>query len=204
MVECRAMAVSMLKRPRLTFPSDVAAFVEERYRSASCILEYGSGGSTVLAAELPNKEVFSVESDQAWAERLSEFFRQYDGVQSRPTIFHVDIGETGKWGYPVNKKMQHVFPGYSCAIWEEMSVNPDLILIDGRFRVSCFLISVALAKKGALVLFDDFVGRAEYDVILKYCEPISFVGRMAEFRMSSGALRGEFFLDFAKYSKDPR
>ena len=39
------------RRPDLTFPAPVAEAVRAAYAQAECILEYGSGGSTVLAAE---------------------------------------------------------------------------------------------------------------------------------------------------------
>ena len=44
--------------------------VQAAYAGAQVILEYGSGGSTVLAAAMPGKTVFSVESDPAWARGL--------------------------------------------------------------------------------------------------------------------------------------
>ena len=39
-----------MQRPKLTFPDDVAKYVTEAYERHDSILEYGSGGSTVLAS----------------------------------------------------------------------------------------------------------------------------------------------------------
>ena len=38
-----------IRKPELTFSPEVADLVRETYAAASVILEYGSGGSTVLA-----------------------------------------------------------------------------------------------------------------------------------------------------------
>jgi hypothetical protein len=50
----------------LTLPADEARLLQDHYARAGVVLEYGSGGSTLLAARL-GKQVFSVESDAAWA-----------------------------------------------------------------------------------------------------------------------------------------
>ena len=54
----------------LTFGPAESDFLCRYYEAADTILEYGSGGSSVLAAEL-GRTVYSVESDKAWAERLA-------------------------------------------------------------------------------------------------------------------------------------
>ena len=64
------MTGAISERPKLTFPPDEAAWVEEVYDAARVILEYGSGGSTVLAGEKLGCRVFSVESDKNWCENL--------------------------------------------------------------------------------------------------------------------------------------
>ena len=53
-------------RPTLTLPEAEAALITAAYDKAEVILEYGSGGSTVLAADL-GKKVVAVESDRDWA-----------------------------------------------------------------------------------------------------------------------------------------
>jgi hypothetical protein len=54
----------------LTFGAEESECLCRHYEAAGTILEYGSGGSTVLAAEL-GRTVFSVESDKAWAGRIA-------------------------------------------------------------------------------------------------------------------------------------
>ena len=65
-----------MPRPDLTLPKAEAAWLAEFYGVAGTILEYGSGGSTVLAAEMPGKTVYSVESDLAWAADMAAYFEE--------------------------------------------------------------------------------------------------------------------------------
>ena len=61
------------QRPVLTLPPAEAEALRAAYAIADVILEYGSGGSTALAAEMPGKTVFSVESDAAWLAGMQGF-----------------------------------------------------------------------------------------------------------------------------------
>jgi predicted O-methyltransferase YrrM len=65
------------------------------------ILEYGSGGSTVLASEMPGKTVFSVDSDRRWARNLQSYLDQAE-TNSPVHLHHSSIGKTGKWCRPVD------------------------------------------------------------------------------------------------------
>ena len=56
---------SMFKEFQLTFPKPVADFVRSQYSSSKCILEYGSGGSTVFAAS-QGKTIITTESSAQW------------------------------------------------------------------------------------------------------------------------------------------
>lgn len=64
--------------------------------SANSILEYGSGGSTALAASL-NKKIVTVETDRKYLDELLDFC-------DSPNItgIHVNVGPTKHWGYAVN------------------------------------------------------------------------------------------------------
>lgn len=66
----------LIERPALTLPPEEAEWVCSHYQAANVILEYGSGGSTVLASELSGKKVFSVESDKMWYRMMKRYLRQ--------------------------------------------------------------------------------------------------------------------------------
>lgn len=50
--------------------------------------------------------------------------------------------------------------------------NIDLVMIDGRFRVACCLKCYNIISDICLIVFDDFLDREQYHVVLKYFEII--------------------------------
>jgi protein O-GlcNAc transferase len=170
-----------MQKPCLTFPLEIADYVSKVFDHGSVILEYGSGGSTVLAAEKPKKIIYSVESDRKWALRMRLYFAA-NKFNSIPLMYWVDIGETCEWGGAANELFWKNFYNYSTGIWyENFFRQPDVILIDGRFRVACFLATLALTERSVMVLFDDYKERSFYHVAEEFYPVVEFVGRMAVF-----------------------
>ena len=82
--------------PALTFPDEVVTFLRKEYEKADVILEFGSGGSTFLAAGQPGKTIVSVESDPAWAQRMRDIAAAHP-LPSPPRVIHADIGPVLPW-----------------------------------------------------------------------------------------------------------
>ena len=61
----------------LTFSPEIIDFLEAQYSRAEGILEYGSGGSSVLGLSL-KKQLAAVESDLEWLNRLKEHLVSLD------------------------------------------------------------------------------------------------------------------------------
>lgn len=193
-----------MKRPELTFPAEVAEFVTEAYRAADCILEYGSGGSTVLASEMPGKTIYSVESDKAWAERLDRYVAQSPHTLSRPEVIYADIGPTRAWGWPETNEHYAKFPDYPLGFWcREERQEPDVVLIDGRFRVACFLTTAMMVERPTLVLWDDYLDRPKYHWIENMAKPARIVGRMAFFEIEPGMVENRSMLRVVQAMLDP-
>jgi hypothetical protein len=172
---------STLTRPELTLPPEAAGMVRAAYEGAGVILEYGSGGSTVLAGSLPGKRILSVESDKGWAEGMRQWFRANPPV-SEVTIHHANIGDTKDWGHPADETSFRRWPGYALSVWDrEDFVHPDVVLIDGRFRMACFATVALRITRPVTVLFDDYAGRDFYHQIEDLARPTAFAGRMARF-----------------------
>lgn len=168
----------------LTFPAEEAGLVHEVYAAARVILEYGSGGSTQLAASMPGKYVMAVESDRTWAVDLQ---LQIDraGLPSPALVWHVDIGTTGRWGRPVGDDGWQRYHHYPLSIWTEPFFrHPDTVLIDGRFRPACFVATAMRITRPVTVLFDDYTDRPAYHVIERFGAPTRCVGRMAVFTLA--------------------
>lgn len=171
-----------IARPKLTFPSDVASYVISQYKQYNSILEYGSGGSTAIASELEDKLILSIESSEEWANSLSEYFRISPLTKSVPLIRHVDIGPTRQWGHPDDPSNWRRFKDYPLSPWIcNKPFEPDLVLIDGRFRAACFAATTLCIGKPTRVLFDDYTERGYSSLVELIASPCHTVGRMAVF-----------------------
>ena len=134
-----------------------------------------------MAAEMPGKTIFSVESDVAWAENLRTYLETGD-FPSKVLLQHVHIGKTGKWGSPIDSRRYKRYHLYPLSIWDIPEFRqPDVVMIDGRFRVACALATMLRCQKKTVILFDDFKLRRCYHMILDYMEPTEMRGNMAMF-----------------------
>jgi hypothetical protein len=186
---------------KLTFPPAVGRLVTELYQSAQSILEYGSGGSTVLAAKA-GKPVISVESDKGWADRMAETLA---GISTVAKVHHVDIGQTKDWGRPRNTEGFARYHTYALSVWDRPDLgDPDLVLIDGRFRAACLAAVVMRARQPTTVLFDDYVDRTYYHAVEKLAEKEQVVGRMARFTVTPGPIPPEMLTQVIGWFSDPR
>lgn len=172
-----------LERPELTLPPEAAELLRMEYDRATVILEYGSGGSTLLAAEMTGKQVFTVESDRGWINMMRAWLAAYPPL-SQVEIHHADIGPTKKWGHPKDETYWRRFIGYPLSVWDRPDfIHPDVVLIDGRFRVGCFLATLMRITRPVTVLFDDYTGRKPYAVVEEFFKPTGFADRMARFEV---------------------
>lgn len=167
----------------LTFPPEEAALLSATYARAQVILEYGSGGSTLLAASMPGKYIISVESDRTWAIEL-QLKIDCSAALSPALVWHVDIGPTGRWGRPVGDTGWQRYHHYPLSVWSEPFFrHPDVVLIDGRFRAACFMATALRITRPVTVLFDDYVERPAYHVVERLAAPHQRIGRMALFQL---------------------
>ncbi len=94
--------------------------------------EYGAGASTLVASTKKNiRTIISVETDSAWAKFVSQ-----EVNKRKLTMVLVDLGPVGKWGRPVAYSKADKFDLYFQAPFKQKN-SPDLVYIDGRFRVAC-------------------------------------------------------------------
>ncbi len=175
-----------IDRPFLTLPEAEAEALAAAYRGAGVIVEYGSGGSTALAADM-GKTVFSVESDAAWCANMQAWFDSRP-AKGRVTLHHADVGPTRKWGMPEGVAAFRRFPDYALSVWDLPGFeHPDVVLIDGRFRPACLLATAFRISRPVTVLFDDYAERIAYHGVEEMFRPKAMHGRMAEFSVEPTA-----------------
>lgn len=191
-------------RPHM--PELVAAWIEARLRDTNCFLEYGMGGSTRLAAALNVPQIVSVESDRNFARAVAQPLRKSEST-SVLSIVHANIGPTRKWGYPMNFKAFRRWPNYALRAWEfvrKEGLSPDLVLIDGRFRVGCFLASLVEARPGTTIAFDDYLSRPRmYGTVERFLPPTQVIDRCAIFTVPAEVPLREIALALARYGSQP-
>lgn len=178
-------------RPKLTLPPEERMVLHAAYARAGCILEYGSGGSTVLAAEQDGATVFTVESDAAWLDGLSAWFAE-NPARADLRLHHADIGPTRAWGYPKGWQDVAKWPGYPVSVWDRPDFrHPDVVLVDGRFRLACLLTTLARITRPVEVLVDDYAARPAYHRIEALVGAPMLIGRLARFELTPRPLPPE-------------
>jgi len=189
----RATAIFILQRPFARFevppepfmdPESAARFNDE-LEAAKLYLEFGSGGSTMAATRVGVPTV-SVENDPKFAAAVKK------AAGRNVTLLAVDTGVTGATGFPLFRRPSSAriarWRRYVEAPFSILDERfPDLILVDGRWRVACALEAARRAKlagEAPLIMVDDYRGRAHYAVIETHLGRPEMVGRSAWFRIS--------------------
>ena len=161
-------------------------FFLRNLRKSKFYLEYGSGSSTLLAKSL-NKDFISLELDKSF----------YNYLKSKIKINQLkyfNIGPTKYFSFPILpyfliKNKINIYCNFIKNISLEKKVIPDLILIDGRFRIYvclCIIKFLLIKKinKKITIIIDDYKDRENYKVLRKVLF-IKEIGRFGVIQYSS-------------------
>jgi hypothetical protein len=182
------------------------ALLIRAYASAKKVFEFGSGGSTRVAASLPDlKLLVSVESDPSWASSSDLTTRNVSFVHEMRLIDldarPGDFGNPGKGASKVNMEK------YSSQLLNHADSDFDVVLVDGRFRVACALSFVIkeLPASSRLVIHD-FFDRPHYHLVTKFFTEIERAGTSVVFRnrLLNDVEKREVKGLFEQYKSDPR
>jgi hypothetical protein len=134
-----------------------------KLKNINYYFEIGSGASTLLALK-ENKKFLSIESSKPF----------YNFIKNKigENIYYSDLGPTKYYSYPIlpcfliKKKIQN-YANTILIYYYRFSKFPELILIDGRFRVYCVLNILEImknynSKKKSIIIIDDFKSRTAY------------------------------------------
>jgi hypothetical protein len=175
-------------------------------QTADTYLEYGTGGTTMQAQRVGVPTIIAVESDALWLDGVRHKSEQAAG-RSRFHFVHVDIGPTGEWGYPVSEARWSGYHHYALRAWElcqEQGLSPDVVLIDGRFRMACFLASLLFGKPGCRIIVDDYLDRPYYAAMERFVVKHQMVDRAAEFVVPPDLPRHDLLHALFAAVTDPR
>lgn len=139
------------------------------YKKTTHYLEFGMGGSTLLACKFKNiKNIYSVEASEKWINTLKHHTKHLQ--KNRLIIDYVDInGDDDFWSYPKDDSKKSNWPKYYNP-WQKIPFEPDFILIDGRFRVACLLHILLKMKSLVFIAIHDYSIRENYHIVEKYLD----------------------------------
>lgn len=143
-------------------------------------LEHGCGGSTVLAADSPISYMTSIDTNAEWiAKCAAQPSVAYRIEQEQARLLHINIGNTAAWGKPINKELSFMWPCYSIGVWSILHRLPDIVFVDGRWRVSCSLYALLRCNNHATIMIHDWPSRPQYHILLEFASIAAHAGALA-------------------------
>ena len=153
-------------------------FLFKRYlKKCNIYFEYGIGDSTTWVLENTSSRIISVDTDKKWINKV-DISKRKKGID----IHWINLGEIENWGRPKTYEYRKRFIEYISNVWN-FNLKADVILVDGRFRVACFLYSLINAKEGSIIIFDDYVNRPHYHVVEEVLGIYKKCGRQVVFKV---------------------
>lgn len=147
-------------------------FFLSHLRANHHLLEYGSGESTIQISNIVNSMV-SIEHQKTWYEKIKQQITNNNCkiILKEPDLPYIEGGRCGSYDQ---------FYSY---INEAQNYGPyDIILIDGRARVSCAKLCSQISHTETLIFVHDW-HRQEYHEILQYLNLIEVQDTMAKFKL---------------------
>lgn len=178
--------------PSNLFDGDDVLF-KEQIQKVDTYGEYGCGESTKWVLKNTLARVIAVDTSQEWVEAV---IKENQDNTVRLSIHCANLGEVGAWGRPIGYEKIDNFSEYTDYIWSH-SIKPKLVLVDGRFRVCCFLTSLKFADEGTSIIFDDYTNRTHYHFVEKYVSRVTEYGRQCLFKVPPKAT-----IDMHELNKD--
>lgn len=196
---------------RPEFEPECTPLFLERLGAAGSYLEFGTGGSTILAAQrgLP---FIAVESDEVFLAAVKRKI-EAQGILDETTqsYIHANIGAVEAWGAPLWRRKTPArlarWRTYPHAPWAKLATLPEpyLILVDGRFRAACALLAGQFLKgRAGEILFDDYAERDHYRCVERHLDCRRRVGRMALFAPRADVDEAALAADIARACEDWR
>ena len=158
-------------------PHEETVFLRRQLRRARRYLEFGAGGSTLLALAGDVPLVMTVESDA----RLAGYLESLAITSPSNYTCHVPkMKAISAWGSPIHegdltelgREYAHAADGLS---------GFDTVLIDGRFRVACALAVATKVTGKTSLMIDDYGDREHYKIVEQYLGRPRMKGRLAVF-----------------------
>ena len=167
----------------ILFDGDDGLF-KDIIKDINLYFEYGCGKSTEYMYRFTKSKIFSVDTSKEWINKIQSITD--DKIDDRLNLKWIDVGEIENWGQPKSFKMRKNFTIYANWLWKQ-NKEPGLVLIDGRFRILCFLTTLRYSPIGTKIIFDDYKDRQLYHIVEEFSPVIDRCGRQALFESNTKA-----------------
>jgi hypothetical protein len=115
-----------------------------------------------------------------------------------------NIGPTRNWGHPVDLSQWQNFASYPLGVWQRDGfVHPDVVLVDGRFRIGCALATAFGITRKVTLLFDDYASRGWFAQVEEFLGTPRLVGRMAVFEVAPMAVPADRLTKIIRFMQRP-
>lgn len=176
-------------------PMCVAKFFQHTLAYTTNYLEFGGGGTTIMASKYIKGKGHLITSNKSLHNKLT------NNISTNFNLNYIDLESTDDFGYPSSKCSTDKITKYS-DITNLVDLNSiDTILIKGRFRVSCALSIFNNIKESTVILFDDYTNRNYYNVVEKYYDIVNIVDRMVVLKKKMNI---DSPAEISQYIFDPR
>ena len=139
-------------------------------------LEFGTGGTTLLALQAGLPTVISVDADPERVLLAREHPELREAIAAgRAKVMHADIGPVAAWGNPVDETSRPKWPAYVERAWKccaRHGYRPDLVFVDGRFRVACCFAAALAAEQVDVLIHDISPERPHYNRVFDYFDTV--------------------------------
>ena len=179
-------------------------FYLNKLLNSKCYLEYGTGSSTLLAKKL-DKYFYAVESDTNFFNCLKPQFNKNYLLVSLGVVFFFSTPVFASIRRFYLNKRAIKYANYVIEKIKRDQKQPDLVLIDGRYRVLCCLFIYKFLlnnqNKNISIIIDDFQNRRYYQILYNLFN-INIIGRIAHLKFKKTELNVDRLIK--KYQFDPR
>ena len=166
-------------------------------------LEFGMGGTTLLAYITPNiKKIISIDSDYNWVQNIKNFRDLKNEEGNRIILNYINVGKVRDWGNPI--LINSNISNYSKQIFQKFENDYDFAFIDGIAHVACALQIILNCKPDIKILIHYFNFRPYYHILYKYLDIIYAIDSFALFSIKDDIDINEIKKDYEIYKTDIR
>lgn len=164
---------------------EIGAEVLDRIPKRSKVFEWGSGVSTLYLTLNRDCNLISIDSSRNWTRLINSKLQSINLTDSK-VVNYINIGPTIHYGIPL-KILRPIFKKTFSRYWSAArhfrNFDPNIVIVDGRFRLICSLEALQVFKSPFMFIIDDYIERASFRILEEFLGSPIIVNRAAIFNI---------------------